>query len=310
MEQSKILPTVKLSNGIDIPCIGNGPGIIGYSSKQLISYNVVYNYIYRAWNKLYKRPLLERTYIDAVANSFQIGLVLLDNSAAYRNEEYIYKAIQKSGIDRKDLFITTRCSNKAQFAGNVREEFFKSLKALHTDYVDLYQFHWPVTNHYVNTWNEIVKLYREGYCRSIGVANCHQHHIETLMEKSGFVPHINQFEVHPLFTQKPLIEYCKSKNIQVQAYTAIARFDDRLMRLPLLKNMAKRYNKTVVQVILRWHIQNGIIPLVRSLNTIRQLENISVFDFELTKEEMNAIDGININARVRYDPDNCDFTIL
>lgn len=300
-----MIPKIILSNGVEIPSIGNGPAGIGYSPKPIK--RTLFNRIY---NKFIGKTILRQKYVNAVSNSFKTGFTLLDNSAAYHNEEYVYKAIKKSGIERKDLFITTRCSNQAQFAGNVREEFFKSLKALHTDYVDLYQFHWPVTNRYIETWNEIVELYKEGYCRSIGVANCHQHHIEELIKKSGFVPHINQIEIHPLFTQKPLIEYCKSKNIQVEAYTAIARFDDRLMRLPLLKNIAKKYNKTVVQVILRWHIQNGIIPLVRSLNPARQLENISVFDFELTKEEMLAIDGININARVRYDPDNCDFTIL
>ena len=304
------IPILELSNGVKIPAIGNGPAAVGYTPKLQKQYSGIKGFANRAYRRFISRPILERNYIDAVANSFKIGFTLLDNSAAYRNEEYIYRAIQKSGINRKDLFITTRCSNQAQFRSTVRDEFFNSLKALHTDYVDLYQFHWPVTNHYVDTWNEIIKLYKEGYCRSIGVANCHQHHIETLIKSSNFVPHINQFEVHPLFTQKTLIDFCNSKNIQVEAYTAIARFDDRLMRLPLLKNIANQYNKTVVQVILRWHIQNGVIPLVRSLNPTRQLENISIFDFELTKEEIDAIDSININARVRYDPDNCDFTIL
>jgi diketogulonate reductase-like aldo/keto reductase len=98
--------------------------------------------------------------------------------------------------------------------------------------------------------------------------------------------------------------------IAVEAYTPIARFDDRLVRLPALKKIAQKHNKSVVQVVLRWHIQNGLIPVVRSLNKKRQLENISVFDFELTKEEMQTIDGFNINSRLRYDPDNCDFSIL
>ena len=130
------------------------------------------------------------------------------------------------------------------------------------------------------------------------------------MERSGIIPAVNQFEVHPLFTQKDLIAFCKEKGIQVEGYTAIARFDDRLMRLPLLAEIAGKYNKTAVQVVLRWHIQNGVIPIVRSLNKSRQIENISVFDFSLTPSEMTAIDGININSRLRYDPDNCDFSIL
>ena len=124
------------------------------------------------------------------------------------------------------------------------------------------------------------------------------------------IPAVNQIEVHPLFTQKELISYCKSLGIQVESYTALARMDDRLIRLPLLKKIGRKYNKTVVQVVLRWHIQSGLIPVIRSLNAKRQKENIDIYDFQLTPEEMLSIDSININARVRYDPDNCDFTIL
>lgn len=184
------------------------------------------------------------------------------------------------------------------------------LQGMGVDYVDMLMFHWPVTDLYIDTWKEMVQLYKEGYCKCLGVANCHKHHIEELMKAADVIPSINQFEVHPLFTQKDLIGYCWSKGIQVEAYTAIARFDDRLMRLPLLKNIAQKYHKTVVQVILRWHVQTGVIPLVRSLNKNRQLENVSIFDFELTSNEMKAIDAININSRLRYDPDNCDFSIL
>lgn len=130
------------------------------------------------------------------------------------------------------------------------------------------------------------------------------------INNSDVCPVVNQVEVHPLFTQKPLLSYCKSQGIQVEAYTAIARFDDRLVRLPMLHKIADKYNKTVVQIVLRWHIQNGVIPVVRSLNKNRQFENISIFDFSLTDEEMKEIDSVNINSRLRFDPDNCDFSIL
>lgn len=299
------VPTFTLNNGVEIPCIGNGPAGIGYTP-----HSSERNLIEKVYNKVVRSKLQEYAYINAVAHSFKIGFTLLDNSAAYSNAMAIRAAIAKSGIKREKLFITTRISNCAQFCGGVREEFFKQLEDTGIDRFDLLQFHWPVTDCYVDTWKEMIKLQKEGYVRCLGVANCHQHHLETLIDSTGIVPTINQFEVHPLFTQKPLIEYCKSKNIQVEAYTAIARFDDRLMRLPLLKKIAKKHEKTIVQIILRWDIQNGIIPLVRSLNHARQLENISIFDFELTEEELKAIDNININARVRYDPDNCDFTIL
>lgn len=298
---------IKLNNGVEIPVIGNGPAALGYTPKFNPSKPSL---IRRIYNKIYYRRHLTNQYIDAVAHSFKIGFTLLDYSAAYGDGHLIREAIKKSDIDRKDLFLTTRVSNNDQRNGTIRESLFKQLKGFGTDYIDLFMFHWPVTGYYEKTWEEIVKLYKEGYCRAVGVANCHQHHIERLLSISDVVPAVNQIEVHPLFTQKELINYCWSKGIAVEAYTAIARFDDRLMRLPLLKNIAQKYNKTAVQVVLRWHIQTGVIPLVRSLNPKRQQENISVFDFQLTDEEMKLIDGININSRLRYDPDNCDFSIL
>lgn len=301
------IPRLRLNNGVEIPVIGNGPATPGYTAK----YNKYNNTLfYKAYNKLLRHPFIISNWIDAVAHSFRIGFILLDNSAAYNNEEFVYKAIRKSGMRRNELFITTRATNKAQYAGNIREEFFSSLKKLHTDYVDLYQFHWPVTGSYIDTWKEMIKLYQEGYCRSIGVANCHIHHLEKILEVTEVIPAINQIEVHPLFTQKELISYCKEHGIQVEAYTAVARMDDRLVRLPMLRDIAKKYNKTIVQIVLRWHIQNGVIPIVRSLNKTRQKQNIDVFDFELSQDEMLSIDGININSRLRYDPDNCDFSVL
>ena len=301
------IPTIKLNNGIEIPCIGNGPGIVGYSIKKNNISNTIFARVFR---KFVSTPQKNKKYVDAIVHSFQIGFVLLDYSSSYGDGKLIGEAIRKSGIKREDLFITTRISNEAQRNYKVRECLMQQLQGMNIEYVDMLMFHWPVTGYYLETWKEMVKLYKEGYCRCLGVANCHKHHLEALMTVADITPAINQFEVHPLFTQKELINYCWSKGIQVEAYTAIARFDDRLMRLPLLKKIAQKYNKTVVQVILRWHIQTGTIPLVRSLNKGRQKENIDIFDFELTSEEMLAIDSININSRLRYDPDNCDFSIL
>ena len=303
------VPTITLNNGVEIPVTGNGPGIFGYSTRYHAD-NPLRHLIERFCNKLYRGKLERNKYIDAVSHSLQIGFTLLDFSAAYGNEQLIGEAIKRSGVARKNLFLTTRVSNHQQRTGNIRAQFFNTLEKYGTDSVDLYMFHWPVTGVYPDTWKQMEQLYKEGYCRAIGVANCHAHHLEEIFTIADVIPQINQFEVHPLFTQKPLIDYCKSKNIVVEAYTPIARFDDRLVRLPALKAIAAKHNKTIVQTVLRWHIQNGIIPVVRSLNKKRQLENISVFDFELTGEEMQTIDGFNINSRLRYDPDNCDFSIL
>jgi diketogulonate reductase-like aldo/keto reductase len=154
------------------------------------------------------------------------------------------------------------------------------------------------------------KLQKEGYIRSLGVANCHKHHLEDIINNCEIKPVVDQFEVHPLFTQKELISYCQTQEIQVVAYSPLAQNNDRLRSNRLLKECAKRYGKSMQQIILRWHIQNGVIPIPRSTNYDRMNGNIEVFDFKLTPDEMKNIDAININSRLRYDPDNCDYLIL
>ena len=294
--------------------IGFGPAACGYSAKyKSSSYGTfarIINALSLRYNKYIGRPRLERRYVQSVADAIKSGFRWIDYSCAYGDGKLIGEAIHKSGVKREDLIITTRVSNYAQFNHCVREEFLNFLQNTKMDYVDILQFHWPVTDYYVDTWREMEKLYKEGYVKHLGVANCHQHHLEEIYKICQYKPEIGQFEIHPLFTQKPLIDYYKQHDIQVCAYTPIARFDDRLMRLPLLKRIGEKYGKSVTQVVLRWHIQNGIIPLVRTLNPAHQRENLDVFDFELTESEMKAIDAININSRLRYDPDNCDFSIL
>lgn len=302
--------TVRLRSGCEIPKIGFGPGIMGYSAKIKKKRRPIYQFIYRVFNKLFLRPELKRKYIKSISQAFRNGFTLLDYSNAYGNQELVSKAIKQSTIPRERLFLTSRISNQAQFNNSVREEFLDTLNKWGVDYVDMLQFHWPVTGKYIDTWKEMIKLKEEGYVKVLGVANCHQHHIEALAKETGVIPEVNQVEVHPLFTQKPLIDYCRSKNIVIEAYTPLGRYDDRLVRLPLLKKLEKKYNKNFVQIILRWHVQNGVIPVVRALNPKHQRDNIDIFDFELSKEDMEIINGINIDSRLRYDPDNCDFTIL
>lgn len=294
--------------------IGFGPAACGYSANYKPIKNIaggrICNALNRRYNKYLVKPQMENTYIHSVESAIKLGFHWIDYSCAYGDGILIGDAIKRSGVKRENLVITTRVSNYAQFNHCVREEFLSFLKNAQLEYVDILQFHWPVTDYYLDTWREMEKLYEEGYAKHLGVANCHQHHLEGIFKICKYRPEVGQFEIHPLFTQKPLIEYYKQHDIQVCAYTPIARFDDRLMRLPLLKRIGEKYGKSVTQVVLRWHIQNGIIPLVRTLNPAHQKENLDVLDFELTDEEMKAIDAININSRLRYDPDNCDFTIL
>ncbi|MDR2408066.1 MAG: aldo/keto reductase [Bacteroidales bacterium] len=300
----------QLNNGVSIPLIGIGPRITGVAFSIDDADAGLWRFAKRVYNKLELKLLRGRRFTQSVANGFRAGFTLFDYSVSYGWEHLIGRAIKQSGIDRRELFLTTRVTNKQQEKGNIREQLFKTLKQYRTDYVDLYMFHWPVPEVYLDTWKQMERLYKEGYCRAIGVANCHRSHLEKICKMAEIIPQVNQIEAHPLFTQKPLISYCKSKNIAVEAYSPIARNDDRLVNLPKLKAVAKKYNKSVIQIILRWHIQNEIIPIVRSLNKRRQIEDISIFDFKLTEDEMKTIDGFNINSRLRFDPDNCDFSIL
>lgn len=307
--------TVTLADGTVLPAIGFGPGIENYrpnSALREAPRGSLRWFTQKVYAKLITRPLDSRKYVSAVTSALESGFRLLDYSAAYGSGRLIGASIKRSGVAREDLLLTTRVSNAAQRGGRsaVRAEFMRQLAGFGTDYVDILMFHWPVTGRYEDTWREMVELKREGLVRVIGVANCHQHHLERLFSLTDERPLLNQVEVHPLFTQKELLSYCRVAGVQVEAYTPVARFDDRLVRLPQLKEIAARHGKSVLQVVLRWHIQNGVIPVVRAFSPRHQLENIAVFDFTLMDSEMHTIDGFNINARLRYDPDNCDFSIL
>lgn len=303
------VPTVKLNNGIVIPSIGIGPGGIGHVNKPvLLSPNSsLFVKMKRRIEQKLHYIVARRKFVDSMTYALKIGYRLIDWSFAYGSGVEIMEAIRRAGLQREDVFITSRVSNKQQFEGTVREGFFEGLQKMGLEYVDLYMFHWPVTDIFVDTYKEMEKLYNEGYVRALGVANCHQHHLQAILDNCEIVPAVDQFEIHPLFTQKSLIEFCHSHSIQVQAYTPLARNDDRLTKNLILRELAKKYDKTIQQIILRWHVQLNQIPVPRSLNHTRQLQNINIFDFSLTDEEIKSIDSININSRLRFDPDNLDF---
>ncbi len=293
---------ISLNNGIKIPPVGLG------------TYNPLSDYVPPKWAGKLLRPFCRKyqvlKFIRSTAKAIKMGYRLIDTSTSYGNEKYIKWAIRISGINRKDLFITTRISNQQQWEGNIRKSLTNSLKVLGLTYIDLYMFHWPVPDTFIATWKEMEVLYKEGPVKAIGVANCHQHHLETLLAHASVIPAVNQFEIHPLMSQKQLIAFCKSKGIVVEAYTPIGRNHEKLMGNVILQEISNKYQKTIPQIILRWHYQNGVIPVPRSSNAKRLRQNIFIFDFHLTLDEMEKIDSININLRLRYDPDNCDFTKL
>lgn len=299
---------VRLINGYELPNLCYGSAIVlTYKYSENTALDVV-KYYFK--NILLNRKQLKKDYmfpkiIDCAMNN---GCNMFDTSRAYAGSEYLIgKALKR--YKREDYHIVTKLCNSDQYTGNIRTGFEKSLLELNTDYIDLYLMHWPVEGHYVEAWSQIEELYKKGLCKAIGVCNCNIHHLEKLKKYSTVAPMVNQFECHPLFTQDKLREYCKQNNIQVMAYTSTARMDERLYKTVLVP-IAEKYGKSITQIILRWHQQVGNIPIVNSSNIRHLIENTNINDFYLSDDEVACIQKINIDSRLRYDPDNCDFRKL
>jgi len=245
-----------------------------------------------------------------IRKALRYGYRNFDLAPAYGNEKWFGCALRFCERRREDIFITTKLSNRGQKTGNVRSEFLASLKRLRVTYIDLYLMHWPVPDLYVSSWKQMESLYEEGLIRAIGVCNFHKHHMRALLKHAEIVPAINQIELHPLLSQLPLRQYCAEKGIGVEAYSPVARMHERLILNETLTTIAARKRKTVPQVILRWNYQHSIPTIPKTSNAGRLRENIDIYDFSLSDEAMAAIDGLNIDFRVRFDPDNCDFSKL
>lgn len=241
---------------------------------------------------------------EAVLAALKAGYRHIDTAAIYRNEEAVGQAIKESGINREELFITTKLWNQDIRDHKVEEALETSLKKLGLDYVDLYLIHWPATG-YVDAYLEMEKLQAKGKIRSIGVSNFKQHHLETLMEKAHILPSVNQMEYNPQFQDDELLEYCKEKGIAFEAWSPLGHGN--CLDNEKIKNIADKYNKSSAQVILRWLLQKGIIILPKSVHESRIIENKEIYDFELTNEEMEIMKSLNTGIRTGADPDTFDF---
>jgi diketogulonate reductase-like aldo/keto reductase len=239
--------------------------------------------------------------INTVKTALEVGYRAIDTAALYDNEEGVGQAIKESGIPREELFITTKVWNTDQGYDKTLKAFDISMKKLGLDYLDLYLIHWPGKDKYVDTWRALEKLYKDGRVRAIGVSNFKIHHLQTLMEQSEEKPVINQVELHPYLSQKDLLSFCKKQQIVVEAWGPLGR--GRLLNDPTLIEIGQKYGKTAAQVTLRWHLQNDVIVIPKSVTPSRIKENADIFDFELTAEDMERIDALNKNERTGKDPD-------
>lgn len=295
----------KLSNGTELYDLCYGSAIVDTYRYTMTSGLAEKSYRVKTFLKNQTQYRKDRALPRAVKTAYDHGLRMYDTSRAYGGSEYVIGKSLK-GRERSSFVVVTKLCNTDQYRGDVRAALEKSLSELRMDYIDLYLMHWPVPEHYVDSWRQMEALYEEGLCKAIGVCNFSIHHLEDLRKNTDIMPMVNQFECHPLFTQKELRDYCNQNGIQVMAYTSTARNDDRL-RNTILAEVAQDKGKSVTQVILRWHQQVGNIPIVNSSNPKHILENIDIQDFSLTDDEIRAVEEININSRLRYDPDNCDF---
>jgi diketogulonate reductase-like aldo/keto reductase len=238
---------------------------------------------------------------EAVKVAIDAGYRSIDTAAVYGNEEEVGQAIKDSGIAREELFITTKLWNDRQGYDSTLSTFEESRKRLGLDIIDLYLIHWPGKDKYKETWKAFERLYEEGSVRAIGVSNFHVHHLEDLLKDSNIVPAVNQVELHPCLTQRELYNYCRDKGIQIESWSPLMK--GKLMDNADISEIASKYGKTSSQVILRWHIQQEIVTIPKSVTESRIRENADIFDFELTAEEISRISALNKNERTGSNPD-------
>jgi diketogulonate reductase-like aldo/keto reductase len=240
---------------------------------------------------------------QAVEKAFEVGYRLIDTAKVYENEKGVGKAIANSHILREELFITTKLWNSDHGYDKALRAFEASLDRLGLDYVDLYLIHWPCPDFglYIETYKALEKLYKDGRVKAIGVSNFNIEHLEKVLNECEVVPVVNQVECHPYLQQKELKEFCAKHNIYIEAYSPLMNGRD-VLEDDVIKGIAEKHGKTAAQVILRWHLQEGTIVIPKSVTPSRIEENFNVFDFELTKEDMEKISTLDRNRRINNEP--------
>lgn len=223
----------------------------------------------------------------SVKNALKMGYRMIDTASFYGNEIGIGKGIKESGINREEIFLVTKLWNEDHGYESTIKAFNKSLKNLDVDYIDLYLIHWPNKLN-AETWKAFEYLYSIGKVKAIGVCNFKINHLEKLKKDATIMPMVNQVEIHPFSIKSEMISYCKKNDIQVIAWSPISR--GRIFSNDLMVNLSEKYNKTIAQVALRWHTQRGVIPIPKSSNESRIKENIEIFDFEISSEDIKKID--------------------
>ncbi|MBB1069840.1 aldo/keto reductase [Limosilactobacillus sp. RRLNB_1_1] len=287
LELTNINSTFNLNNGVKIPCVGYGT---------------------------FRTPadVAEKAVKEAIATGYRH----IDTAAVYGNEEAVGKGIKDSGIDRQDLFVTSKLWNTNRGYEETKKAFQETLDRLQMSYLDLYLIHWPANQKQfgdeaakinAETWRAMEDLYNEGKIRAIGLSNFMPHHIVELMKTAKVAPAVDQIEVHPGWPHTEEIKYLQAHNILVEAWAPLGGQGAEVMSNPTLLQIADKYQKTAAQICLRWILQQGVLPLPKSVHKERMVSNQQIFDFELTDEEMRKISLLPNLGGQCADPDEVDF---
>jgi len=262
--------TVQLNDGTEMPRIGFGTNVLQGS-----------------------------TGVNAIRIALDSGYRLIDTAQSYDNEREVGQAIAESAVPREELYITTKITDQNQGYYKTIESYERSLEKLHLDHVDLLLVHWPNIQDFtrsISTYRAILDLREQGKVTSIGVSNYTPELIQQTIDATGDIPTVNQVEFHPFLFQEELLDYCQDNEIRIESYCPIARAERR--ENPLLQKLAKKYGKSTIQIILRWHLEHGLVPIPRSSDPEHIQENISIFDFSLTSDEVRAMDGLDEDYRI------------
>ncbi|MGO5013267.1 aldo/keto reductase [Niallia sp. Sow4_A1] len=269
--------TKKLSNGVEIPYLGFGVFLVNDPTE------------------------CEQSVLSAIKKGYQS----IDTATRYENEEFVGNAIKSAGVPREELFITTKVWVTDFGYEETKKAFHESLKKLQLDYLDLYLIHWAAPG-FEETWRALEDLYEEGLVRAIGVCNFQIHHFEKLTETARITPMLNQVETHPLFQQVELRNYMAQHNIAHEAWAPLGQGKNGLFDLPALAAIAKKHNKTVAQIILRWHLDRDTIIIPKSVHEHRIMENADLFDFTLDADDIKTIASLDTNQRSFGNPDDIE----
>ncbi|WP_374964291.1 aldo/keto reductase [Lysinibacillus sp. RS5] len=247
---------------------------------------------------------------EAVKTAIAKGYRSIDTAQVYRNEESVGRgiraAIDEGLVTREELFVTSKVWNDGLSYEETLSAYDSSLEKLGLDYLDLYLVHWPgIDTNYVDVYKALEKIYQDGRVRSIGVSNFHVLHLENLLKETSVIPVINQIEFHPHLIQEEVRAYCKEKGVQVEAWSPL--MNGSLLEEALIQQLATKYRKTPAQIVLRYDVQHGVVTIPKTMTPTRMTENLAVFDFALTEEEMAQLDALNDGLRCGPDPEKFNF---